>query len=830
MIVSLDDSAARDSRVCGGKAAALADLIAAGFPVPPGFVVTTPNEPDLPARILPEVFFAVRSSGFSEDSTQSSFAGQYETVLGVKGIAAVSGAIARCFASFSNSRSAAYRQSRSESADGGAVIVQRLIEAEAAGVAFTVDPVSGAADRVCIEANFGLGDSVVGGQVNADGFTVLKTSGEIAQRRIGRKEVHSILGPEGVRLQNITEDLVLKPSVSDEVIRGISALAVKVEQHHRAPVDIEWALKDGILWLLQARPVTTRPSLRAAEIPADWVPELNTRIDPRFPLYSRGNVSEILPGCVTPLTYSLFSRGVEHAFRNIAESIGSMKDVGPDPIVVGFFYHRVYLNVSYFMTAADNSPGATRDTVHEDLIGPPETRHPAWTVKDFLPWNLVRGARMITRYLALQGRLEKEIAACRSLHENRRKLFDRPDADWSDDELARWFDPSDKDAFIPPRIHIQASQFATSSFGTLRGMTKRWLNDSDGALASMLVTGIGSIASANPASAIYDMSRMVLADPSLLAVFEAEADDERLLSRISGPFRKVLDDFLSRFGHRGFREAELRYPCWRDRPAAVLTLVRQQLGSGTIAPQFIAQRQAEVSAAARKRALSGMSGLRQKSFIPVLEFARKNIAAREEMKDVLLLFMYLVRKVIVLAQKRLQNVFESPDDIYFLVCDEVASALRGQLDAGEIRRIVERRRRDFEWSSRIYVPKLQDGVAKRFDRPDTDSTGSVLTGIPVSPGRVEGLARVVLDPTNATIAPGEILVAPVTDVAWTPLFLTAAGLIVETGGPLSHGSIVAREYGIPAVTGVAHATLRIRTGAWVQMDGDHGVVTVIREA
>ncbi|HLH30827.1 MAG TPA: PEP-utilizing enzyme, partial [Terriglobia bacterium] len=381
----------------------------------------------------------------------------------------------------------------------------------------------------------------------------------------------------------------------------------------------------------------------------------------------------------------------------------------------------------------------------------------------------------------------------------------------------------------PATIHVRASQFATSSFGTLRGMTKRWLNDTDGTLASRLVTGIGSIVSTNPASAIYEMSQIVMADPALIALFEQEPDDQRLLSKITGPLHKSLQDFLDRFGHRGFREAEFRYPCWREQPASVLGLVRRQMESRSPGPAEIAKRQADVSNAAREEALGRLSGMRRKAFIPVLESARKHIAAREEMKDLLLQFLCLTRRVIAISQRRLDGLLETPDDIYFLLGSEVAKALQGNLSAADIRPIVQRRQRDFEWSSLIFVPKIQDGVAKRLDQPPAEQSSGVLSGIPVSPGRVEGRARVVLDPSDAVFYSGEILIAPVTDVAWTPLFLRAAAVVVEVGGPLSHGSIVAREFGIPAVTAVAHATTRIHTGAWIQVDGNRGAITLVKD-
>lgn len=262
MIYSLEHQAATDVRIAGGKAAALATLLAANFPVPEGFVVTTAAEPDLAEhldslekRIGP--VFAVRSSGYSEDSAHSSFAGQYETVLGVRGFQQISEAIARCFASFLDTRSAFYRESLGAVVLGGAVMVQRMIEADAAGVAFTVDPVTGASDRILIESNFGVGDSVAGGHVNPDGFTVTKKTGQVIERRISEKRVRSLLTSGGSVLVPMPEDFVSRPSLPDQGIRAVADLARRAEQRLGMPLDIEWAWKEEKVWLLQARAVTT---------------------------------------------------------------------------------------------------------------------------------------------------------------------------------------------------------------------------------------------------------------------------------------------------------------------------------------------------------------------------------------------------------------------------------------------------------------------------------------------------------------------------------------------------------------------------------------------
>jgi phosphoenolpyruvate synthase/pyruvate phosphate dikinase len=231
--------------------------MAAGFPVPEGVILTGSEETEKELKAhMPAGRLAVRSSGFSEDSQSASFAGLYETVLGVEGLEETTAAVERCFASFSNQQSEIYRATRGAGPSGGAIIVQRLIAAEAAGVAFAIDPVSGATDRVMIESNFGLGESVVGGHVTPDGFVVRKDSNEIIERRIANKKLRAVLDTNGTRLEHIPPELSREPSLDDDAVREIARLAMRVEQHYGCPVDIEWAWQGNRVHLLQARPVT----------------------------------------------------------------------------------------------------------------------------------------------------------------------------------------------------------------------------------------------------------------------------------------------------------------------------------------------------------------------------------------------------------------------------------------------------------------------------------------------------------------------------------------------------------------------------------------------
>lgn len=820
MIIRLDHEQARQRALTGGKASALARLMAAGFAVPVGVVVTSPETGgdelrDAIGGLLADGHsLAVRSSGFAEDSSTASYAGQFETFLDVQSIDDAERAIARCFASFAGDRAGAYRSALEQRSAPGAVLVQRLVRATTAGVAFSQDPITGDPERIVIDAAAGLGEAVVSGRVTPDGFVVARSRDAIVERRIAGS----------------------RATLDDTQVRAVAKLALDVERHEGSPTDIEWAFEGNRLFLLQARPITTR----AAERPADdWKPELDTQIDPRFPLYSSGNVGEILPGCVTPLTYSLFSRGVELAFRNLMESLGSMSDVGPRPIVLGFFHHRVYLNVSYFMAAADRSPGSSRSDVYEELIGPPPTRHPSFTSADLLPWNLWRGLRIVGRFLGMQGRLDDDIGATRKAFEDLASRFAScPPERWTNEELAAWVEVDDA-GLQPGVVHIRASQFASTAFSALRKLSRTAANDSDGTLAATVVTGIGTITSADPAAALYAMGQIVREDAQLSTLFASVSDDDALLAAIDASktpagdrLRQALRAFAAKHGHRGLRETDFRSPNWREGPAQVLANVRHHLSPGDMSPAELAARQAQRSEQARAQLIAAMPRWRQGYARAIIDSARKHIAARETTKDLALRFVDLTRRVIAEGTRRIGDRIGVADDVHFLLGAELATALRGRMGADEIATIVKRRRRDFAWSERVAAPKVRDGsrTGSFADASPAVSNGSTLRGVAVSPGVIEGRARVVLNPSLSSLESGDVLVAPVTDVAWTPLFLRASALVVEVGGPLSHGSIVAREFGLPAVTAVAGATTSIRDGDRVRVDGGRGTVSIVERA
>jgi len=897
MIVELRDERALDAALTGGKGSQLAALCAKGFPVPPGFVVTTKAfaafieaaglhaeiesrlEECLPrgegaqpggalqdrikamrlpaavsealrARLLDcaptgerETLWAVRSSAVAEDLAGASFAGQYDSILGVAGFEAVAGALLHCWASFFNPHALQYRRDRNIRDLRGAVVVQRLIPADAAGVCFTLDPVSGASDRVVINANFGLGESVVSGRVTPDTFVVDKATRRVTDRQVATKTMKITAAPGGTAAVAIDIALRDSASLSDEQAIAVAALAMGVEAQAGRPVDIEWAAWNGELFLLQSRPITaagaSMPARRTSP-PDGWVPELNTPIDPRYPLYSNGNISEVLPGCITPLSWSYIGPTIEHAFRSQGVAFGAMEWSGPAYQVLGFFYHRPYVCVSFLEAVAARIPGMSPDTIHEEFVGPPQTPTPALTGRDLLPDRWPALARLV---LTLMRRMITLQAAARECGDDIRRQREQSDAErlqsWSDARLlegVRFSEPMTRVS----DVHVWASSFAVMFFGMLRRLTRAWLGDDT--LAAQMVTGIGTLPSADPAFGLYELARQVMSSPELQQRFDTVSDDRELLVAIAGDpalraFRDTFETFQRSFGHRAVCEGEFRNPCWREDPAQVVALVRNYLQSGLTPPAEVRARQDRVRAEALQR-LRVLSLPKRLLLRRIVTRTRRAIGLREELKDLIILRSDRARRIYAEVRARLvsRRQLAQPDDIYFLLGGEVADLFTGTLHPDKAAAIIARRRRDFSWCEALAVPKIQNAVPRTLSEScpcaQRESAGSAagrsgrqLKGMGVSPGKVEGRARVILDPrTGSHIEPGEILVAPVTDAGWTPLFINAAGLVVEVGGLLSHGSVVAREYGLPAVVGVTGATEEIKTGDRISLDGSSGVV------
>jgi phosphohistidine swiveling domain-containing protein len=881
LAVPLHTLALDDLALAGGKAVNLGELLGAGLPVPPGFCVTThaytlairgadldslldelagvapgdhTRQTTLAAAIRERILgvtmpadvadagrqaldalgataaVAVRSSATAEDLPSASFAGQQDTYLNVVGIDAVLDAVRRCWASLWTDRAVAYRATNSIDPRSVrlAVVVQRLVNASVAGVLFTANPLTGKRGEAVIDASPGLGEAVVSGAVNPDHFVIETASGAIRDRHLGDKRVVVLPAPGG-GVQHVNVDgRADHASLSDAQLRALARLGEQTERHFGAPQDVEFAVDaGGGLWLTQARSITTLFPLPAAPANGD------------LRVYFNFNVAQ---GVFRPLT----PMGLQ-AFRLISTSIATLWGFPPRDMYAG----------APIITAA-----AGRIFLDMTAIVRSEP-----------------GRRFAT--LALSRMEARSLAPLRAMFDDPR-LATRP---VSRVALARAFGRFFRRtrfplhvarALVAPRLaraaawRLQQAILADATLPATLSPAERldraermlvtWPARIFPGVIPLLIVGLGSLALAwrllgdlvsndekdvitralpyNPTTemdlTLWMLARRVRSDAESMAALRAQSASELGLSYRAGALPAVLQsglaEFLVAYGHRGVAEIDLGLPRWSDEPDHLLGVLANYLadanGRGADVQFRAAVAQAEATLALVTRRAAGRGWWRGLAVRFLLRRGRALAGMREMPKFLVVLLLARTRAILaplgpeLVAAGRLGQAA----DIWLLTLPELRAALAGQ----DQRPLASDRRAWYaEELRRRHQPRflLSDGTEPSIDASHEVSDG-VLRGTPASAGRVTASARVILDPVGATLKPGEILVAPSTDPGWTPLFLTAGGLVMEMGGAMSHGSIVAREYGIPAVVGVPGATERIQTGQVLTVDGSAGTVGV----
>lgn len=874
-------------QVCGGKAANLGELIRAGFSVPDGFCVTTEaytqicasaelgtqlaalatTRPDdgtrqtalaaairtavleapLPPAVVEAVTeayqalshgepaaVAVRSSATAEDLPEASFAGQQDTFLNVRGVEAVLTAVQRCFASLWTDRAVSYRASQGMDPRTVrlAVVVQWMVDAQVAGVLFTANPLTGKRREIVIDANPGLGEAVVSGATNPDHFVVTPTTGEIVERRLGDKRMIIQAAPGG-GTQRMEVDVPLGACLSDAQLRALAALGTQVEALYGTPQDIEWAIDaSGQLFLLQARPITT-----LFPLPAEA-----SSTDKDVRVYLSFNVQQGTYQPSTPMGIS--------ATRLLASSLVTffgfpVRDRLRGPGFVTEAGSRLFLDVTAalrssfgrrFLLQAMREAEVHAATIFQHLLSDPRLslqptpRLPLvrtmirLLVRSGLPWKLLQAlcapraahARLLRYVCGLRnaGKVEENAPASVRLATVEQLLFD-----------------------VPPRLMSAASSVMLGGVGTF-ALAGRLLCDlaTEGE-RQLVLRGAPGNPTTEMSLSLWALSEQVQADPSTAHLVRgtppAELARDYRQGELPPPFQQSLSRFLATYGHRGVAELDEGQPRWSEDPTYVLGILAGYLRladpARSPAVQFRhAAAEAEAMVAELTHRARRKNRLRGLLVGFCLGRARALAGLREMPRFCLTLLVARVRALLWPIGEELARAgrLSQADDIFFLTLPEVHAALAGSDLHAEVR---ARRALYDQERVRRHVPLvlLSDGTEPMVARPAVAGVASsALQGTPASPGIVTAAARVILDPHGAHLEPGEILVAPSTDPGWTPLFLQAGGLVMEMGGAMAHGAIVAREYGIPAVVGVLHATERIATGSRITVDGVAGTVVI----
>ena len=864
-VLSLEEVGAGDAGLVGGKGANLGELLRNGFPVPPGFVVCAdayacffkilelgaellelshapPGEfaqccsiirgrlesQELPGELADSILAAhrrlienrgrpivcaVRSSATAEDLGAASFAGQHGTYYYVD-TAQLLKKVRQCWGSLWSPEAVSYRATHGidHASVSMAVVVQEMIASEVSGVSFTANPVTGARDEVVIESSWGMGAAIVDGRVTPDRYVLEVGDLRIRTQRVADKKLmvkaHLEAGQDA-RLVEVPQGMRRQESLTPDLLRTVAQWSLKCESHFGKPQDVEWAICDGHFYLLQSRPITVmgREDI-GRDIKGKYVlfkPLIENFTDPFTPL------AESLMMLITPL-------GIRSIHGWLYVDVEAVRRLLPFKVSAGALAEHLY-------------------AISKDA--------PAWKVSlSKLPALLVLGCMFFLVFAVL-------LLRTRSLPDDAldsyRALCEKVDADPSmspADALVRlWLLPklSDPVGNMPLLVNLAAVRFM-SRMHLLRRLVRRWAPDLRADAETILGSGSEGVLSAEMGRGIWALALEANRSPRVRGILLAEAPERALaelrLTTDAGDFLRRLDVFLAKNGHRAIKEFELRSPRWDENPAVVLGMVRNYLlieAAPSIHEKKAADARAELIGDLRVRLqtlpLERAFGLRLRLILFAAERVRYFLKMRENSRFYHIMGFGVLRKKVLRIEAELmrQGKLKCKDDIFFLQVNELAGLQTGRLGWPQVEdRIRERRIRHIRLCKMGPPKAIGIEMAEKYAPATQHEGATLLQGQAASPGAYEGRARVILDPSiDVELKPGEVLVAPYTDPAWTPLFLTAGAAVVEVGSYLSHAGTVAREFGMPCVVDVGEATQRIRSGDRIAVDGNLGSVRIL---
>ena len=738
-------------------------------------------------RLGEQAAYAVRSSATAEDLPTASFAGQQDTYLNVVGPAEILRHVSRCWASLFTERAVTYRLRNGidHRTVGMAVVVQQLVSPDAAGILFTADPVTGNRKVATVDAGFGLGEALVSGLVNPDVFTV--RDGEVVAKAIDAQR------PD-------------QPALTDAQVVRLVQLGRRIEAHFGRPQDIEWCLVDDDFQIVQSRPITTLFPIPVAGDRDNHVyvsvGHQQMMTDPMKPL----GVSVWQLTAMAPM-HEAAGRLFVDVTRRLASPTsraGLLDVMGRGDPLIRDALETVLARSDFVPTLPEPGPGAPPD----GGASAPIATDPAIV------------AELIERSQASIAALRRDIAALTGP-----ALFDF---------LLEAFQEHKRVLGDP--LSMQAIMAGMEATWWLNDQLQEWLGEKNAA-DTLTLSAPGNVTS-EMGLALLDVADVIRQHPELVAFLQGVADDAFLdeLPRFAGgtEARHAIEAYLDRYGMRCVGEIDITRPRWRERPSALVPAILDNVRN--FEPGAAERRFEQGRQAAQKRAQEVLEHLRAlpdgehkadearrmidrvRTFIGYREYPKYGIVSR-----------YLVYKQALLAEaERLvrADVLCEQEDIFYLTFAELHDVARpNQVDDG----LIQQRKDAYRSYHALTPPRVltSDGevIAGSYRRDDVPA--GALIGLPVSAGTVEGRARVILDMARADLEPGDILVTAHTDPSWTPLFVAIAGLVTQVGGLMTHGAVIAREYGVPAVVGVADATRLIPDGQRIRVHGTEGYVEIL---
>lgn len=864
MLVWLEEIECHETALVGGKAANLSRLTA-DYPVPLGFcltktacaqwqagrnaVIVPPTHQEMLLRAYqtlgqrcqmtnPRV--AVRSSAISEDGQEASFAGQYETYLNITGAEALVEAVAKVWASAHSVRVQSYRDQRAIPANEFhfAVLIQQLIAADVSVVAFSANPITGNQNEIVINASWGLGESVVGGTVTPDTYVVCKTTLKVLKRQIAQKQRMTVMVAAGVHEVPVPRLMWDEPVISMTEVIEIARLARALEEQMKWAVDMECAYQDGKIYLLQCRPITNAPTTSqsaekgAPEPPAGdfsaklyaTEPQKTIPIPPEFPVkWNRASDANLLwrrehvhyPTPVAPLDFSLRIRGVEAGFKVAALTYGL-------PFTLGYQHLNTYVYNTRVLQPGDSSELARQAEKGQE--------------------------RLKRTMFALQRLWNEEWLPEVKSHLRYWDAYPLQQA--SGQALLAHLDETEKRVCRLYEVHFLLFLPMILAMSAFEEMYQALFTGSDKFEAYDLLGGFGN-KTVESGEALWALRDQALASPAIRKIVSENKPTEithKLTSSAAGArFWNKVQDYLQVYGRRS-NFLQLNYPCWLEEPSSLFIRLQKYMlqaeeRNPTAMIKQLAIKREQRLADVRQQLIAYPQPV-VTHFERLLQAAQvSNILNEDHNFWIDCQQHYQVRQICLEFGQRFAdaNLIDHRDDVFYLTLPEVKKVAETQTACQS--QILERKAMEEQFAD--YTPPavlgtmqpmaapehlLSQALVKLFGGPPPISeTTDELKGYAGAPGVVQGTAKVIHTFDEAgKVKPGDILVAPTITPSWTPLFVTVAAVVTDTGGILSHTAIVAREYGIPAVVGTAKATQFIKDGQLIEVNGDTGVVRVLK--
>lgn len=767
--------------------------------------------------------WAVRSSAVAEDSEKASFAGIHDSFLNVCGLDDILLALKGCYASLWSPRAVAYRKKMniSDNKVRTAVVVMEMVEAQAAGVGFTCDLLSGRQDLMVINANFGLGESVVSGTVEPDAYYLeveaINAGPRLTEKKIGRKQGLTVRrenkGTEFIQSLEVSSKQVLP----DKEIEKLGRLLLRVfdalgnsEQHQ----DVEWVYDGQKFVLVQARPVTT--------LPRKTFPALQSQPD----IWSNGNYRDAVPMVQSPLNRKLMKNIIDIIHHMSFKVLGYKPPVG---IQFSRFYNgRLYCNLPAYQWAMYDSMGSPPEGFNVFWGG----HQPTISIGDMKP------------HPGFEERAMKFVALVNQTKQSATQIWDQVSTSVqkiTEEELKHWTDQD----FITHYDELgQITRELTSEFNLLAAvgsmpvifllqtLSKYFEGRELMLVNALMVGGTEEITSADQGYRLVELAEIARKD----------ADAAKYLNKTSfypleceelpehSAFKQAFCKFIKEYGHRAVYELDIINPRWNEDPTYLLSIIQSTMNTADLGK--LRKEQKEKQKRAWLEVKDKVPTSEHTSIRNLIKESQAGAAVREKTKSVLALIMNAYR---IIARELGHRFYErallkEPEDVFFCTWPELFSVLRNEWNGRGLQVLITERKNWLREMELLAPPDVIVGENPKFTEPVTEVSSNFLTGVPVAAGKASGSVRLISHPAKGgRLQPGEVMVAPSTDPGWTPLFLKAGAVVMETGGFLSHGSIVAREYGIPAVVNIPGVMSILKDGQTIVVDGDNGKVFLSNE-